>query len=153
MNLLQSIHLAKAAGPGLHFPDGSTAYLGALSGIVLVRYPSGQTEQWHNEELYDAIKARLTETKPAQDWREKIIQLIKTAELFGPSNYLKNGDVEFFRSLDEDYVNVWREHAVNVTLYSPEFFEAVDARRAELLNARRRAKDDAQSEAIERILS
>ena len=153
MNLLQSIHLAKAAGPGLHFPDGSTAYLGALSGIVLVRYLSGRTEQWHNEELYDAIKARLSPVQPTPSWREKIIQLIETAELFGPMD-LKNGDLVFSKSFNGDCVTMWgKDGASPVTLQSPEFVGAAEARITELFRARRRAKDDAQSEAIERILS
>lgn len=96
MSLLQSIHLATVAGQGLHFPDGSTAYLGALSGIVLVRYLSGRTEQWHNEELYDAIKARLPQVQPTQEWREKIIRLIKTATMDElTENALTNGDIHF----------------------------------------------------------
>ena len=152
MNLLQSIPLATVSGNSLRFPEGATAYLGVLPDIVLVEYRPGKVEQWHAPELYQAIKARLSPVQPAQDWREKIIQLIETATMHELTEKdLVNGDIHL--GLFEECVYVGKSGNHIATLWSPEIVGAAQVRRDELLRARRRSKDDAQSEAIERILS
>lgn len=152
--ILQSIPRAMVCGHCLYLTDGAIVWNGSTDGIVFLSSDGRIPDCTNDPEIYSAIKEALSRLDPPKDWREKIIQLIETAELTGPANDLKNGSVEFFRGLSGDYVNMWRKGVdATVTLHSPEFIGAADARRTELLRAKRRAKDDAQLKAIERILS
>ncbi len=150
--ILQSIPRAMVCGPCLFLSDGTIVWNGSVENLVFLSRDGCLPDCTCDPDLYTAIKDHLSRLDPPKDWREKIIQLIETATMDElTENALSNGDIHF--GVFEECVYVNKPDTQTATLWSPEIVGAVKVRRDELLRARRRAKDDARSEVIERILS
>ena len=150
--ILQSIPRAMVCGHCLYLPDGTIAWNGSTDGTIFLSRDIRIPDCTCDPEIYSAIKAALSRLDPPKDWREKIIQLIETATMDElTENALTNGDIHF--GLFAECVYVSKPDTQTIILWSPEIVGAAHVRRDELLRAKRRAQDDAQVKAIERILS
>lgn len=150
--ILQSIPRAMVCGHCLYLPDGTIIWNGSTDGIVFLSSDGHIPDCTNDPEIYSAIKEAISRLDPPKDWREKIIQLIKTATMDElTENALTNGDIRFGLFAECVYVN--KPDTQTTILWSPEIVGAAHVRRDEILRAKRRAQDDDQLEAIERILS
>lgn len=86
----------------------------------------------------------------ASTWRERVLKLIDGASLDIPNWILVNGEFQFTTPFTSVVIKRGND---GVELFSHEIFHAVVERRDELWREHKRAEDDANTEAIERILA